>query len=327
MVENISVQLEESGNKLFAKKPTAYVFLAKDLFQISLFDEGENEVILDIAKKPKRGIFNFFISRFVIDDFLSSDGSNIPEFARDKVVSYLEELREDAAYSTNLKRARTLSDFGQHFASIVFLISAFETAMKDIFFRSNELWFFRLNTPSVELLDKYGTRLTGVDTNKFQVTVHFGDEKWGFTHEEYDQMKTWQRIHYRTSVFRICKQLGVLDDYLLHLRSNLLREIGSFEILKRTLELQRTRCGINFQMIDGKGGIRWSFGKFIGIDFNSVEKDLQVIKKATSVRHRVIHGFLDEISINETYVKEVEESVTRVVSYVKNEILEWSYVI
>lgn len=327
LVKAIAAQLEESGRKLFTKKPTAYVLMVRDKLLISLFDEGKNKVQLNIAKKAKRGLFNFFISLFVIDDFLSEEGDNIAEFAKDRVASYLEELREDAAYHANLERVQSLKKDHQYLAAIVFLVSAFETIMRDVFFHSNELWFFRLNSPSVELLDQFGTRLTGLETKECQVTIHYGEAEWGFTREESDRLETWQNILYRTTVFKICRQLGMLEEYLLHLYSNQLREIGDFEILKHTLESQGTQCPVNFQMIDGKGGIRWSFGRFIGIDFKEVEKDLQIIKEATAKRHRIVHGFLDEKQISATYVEEVEESVTRVVAYVKNEILEWSYVI
>ena len=327
LVNSIAAQLEKSGRKLFARKPTAYILIVRDKLLISLLDEGKNKVQLKTTSKAKRGLFNFFMSLFVIDDFLSEEGDNIAAFARDRVASYLEELREDAAYHANLERAQNLKKNHQYLAAIVFLVSAFETVMRDVFFHSNELWFFRLDSPSNELLDKLGTKLTGPQKKEYPVTIHYGEGEWGFTREESDRLEKWQKILYRTTVFKICRQLGILDEYLLHLYANQLHEIGDYEILKHTLESQGTQCPINFQMIDGKGGIRWSFNKFIGIDFKEVEKDLQIIKEATSKRHKIIHGFLDEKKISTTYVEEVEESVTRVVAYIKNEILEWSYVI
>lgn len=294
---------------------------------ISLSDEGKDHVELCQIKKPVNGLVNFFISRFVIDDFFSSEGDNIFAFASDRVAHYLDELREDAAYSANLKRVESLTKTGQYLAAIVFLISAFETSMKDIFFHSNDLWFFRLNTASRSLMDRFGTKLKLNETTNKRTTVCMGDERWSFTDEEYNLVKIWENLEYRNTVFRICKQLGILDDYLLGLYANYMHEIGDYEILKQTLESQGTQCIINFQMIEGKGGIRWAFGKFIGIQFNEVEQDLKKIKEAASIRHRIIHGFLDEKEVTEAYVNDVEASVKRVVAYIKNEILEWSYVL
>ena len=329
LLGQISIQLEESGHKLFVKKPTAHIFIIKDKFFISLFDEGKDNIQLNLTKKPEKGLVNFFISRFVIDDFLSAeDPDNIAEFARDRVAGHLEELREDAAYSSNLKRVQCLCKDGHYLAAIVFLISAFETSMKDMFFRSNELWFFiNDNSTDEKLLEKFGTRLDEKVSEEFQVTIHFGDKKWGFSREADERLEIWQNIGQKTAMFKVCKQLGILDEYLLRLYSNRLSEVGSYEILKETLSSQGTRCLINFQMIDGTGGIRWSFNKFLGIDFKEVDKDLLVIKEAAAKRHRIIHGFLDEKQITATNVKEVEASVIRVVAYVKNEVLEWSYVL
>jgi hypothetical protein len=294
---------------------------------ISLFDEGKDHVELCQIKKPANGLVNFFISRFVIDDFFSSEGDNIFAFASDRVAHYFDELREDAAYSANLKRVETLTEMGQYLAAIVFLISAFETSMKDIFFHSNDLWFFRLNTASRPLMDRFGTKLKPGETSNKRTTVCMGDDRWSFTDEEYNQVKIWENLEYRNTVFRICRQLGILGDYLLRLYANYMHEIGDYEILKKTLESQGTQCIINFQMIEGKGGIQWAFGKFIGIEFKEVEQDLKKIKDAISIRHRIIHGFLDEKKVTEAYVKDVEASVKRVVAYIRNEILEWSYVL
>jgi hypothetical protein len=176
-------------------------------------------------------------------------------------------------------------------------------------------------------LDQYGIRLGQKDMEKFRTTVVIGENRWGFTDENYERFKTWESIFYKTKVFKVCKQLGILEKYLLNLYSNHLREVGSYEILKRTLESEESRAAINFQMIDGKGGIRWSFSKFLGIDMKPIDRDLRVIKDSTSKRHKIIHGFLDDKQITQSYVKEVEDSVTRAVAFVKNAILDWSYVI
>lgn len=321
LIEQISVTLTETGHKLFVKKPTAYIYPVKDKFLISLFDEEMESVQINISSKPKKGLVNFYMSRYFIDDL---EPESITNFAEDKVSSYLEELREDTAYSKNLKRVQSLSESGHYLAAIVFLISAFETAMKGIFFRSNDLWFFWPEYLPDDFYDRYGKRISESESEKFDWQVHNGNRIWGFSKEGYDCLEKWRIIHNKKYVFNVSKQLGILDDYLLRLYSNQLNEIRSYEILKQTIENKGTRSAINFQMIEGTGGIRWTFKKFIGIDFNEVENDLQIIKEAAIKRHKIIHGFLDEKEIFETYVKEVEISVMKVVAFVRNEILEWS---
>jgi len=328
LIHNVASELEKSGKKLFKEKPTGYVFLARDQIFISLLDEGKTKVQLILTDRPKRGIMTFFLSRFILDDFFSLDEGFIEQFARDKVLEYLDEIREDAAYFANLKRVKNLVTDGHYAVAMVFLISAFENAMKDVFFRNNEFWLFHLREPSVQLLNKHGIKLDEKDEGRFRTTIVLGDEKWGFTDEKYELFKKWETVLYKTRIFRICKQLGILEEYLLNLYANSLQEIGYFELLKKTLEGKKGRNpAIKFQMVDGKKGIKWSFNKFFLIDMQTIDKDLDVIKHAAIKRHKIIHGFLDDKQITQDYVEEVEASVRKAVAFVKNGILDWTYVL
>jgi hypothetical protein len=323
IVEQILVNLTESNHIVFAKKPTVYIYPVRNRFLISLVDENKNDielVELKITDKPKKGALNFFVSSYFDEDWLFP-------FARDKVASYLEEARENKAYSINLKRSRSLNESGHYLASLVFLISAFETAMKDIFFRSNDLWFVWPAFFPEAIYDKYGERLpiNHLQDGQYEHYTWTSEKSWGFSGEGNECVKKWHNIQNGSFVFQVCGQLGILEEYLLKLYSNKLEEIRSYDILKHTLESKGARSAINFQIIDGTGGIKWAFKKFMNLDFTPVDKDLTVIKEAAEKRHKIIHGFLDEKEISADYVKDVETAVIKVVEYVKNDVLEWSY--
>lgn len=313
-IEIFLTELEKAGNSAFQKYPTVKIyFLKHDLIGITLINKRKDKIECEIVKKPKEGDYYFFISKSFLDDI------SVEWLAERKAKDFLEELQQDNAYSINIKRVESLIK-DDHFAvALVFLVSAFENAIKDIFFRHNELWFFTLQSGGVridipELKDLKVSNTISITSAEDQA--------------KYKVYKKWEKIGYWEEIYRICKKLRVLDDYLLRLMGNKFEEIGFFQILKYTLKKSYGEYStINFQRIYGRGGVKWCLNKFYSIDLAGMNKELQIFKEVIQKRHQIIHGSVKDDEIKKEYTEKAFTSLQKLISFIKDEMRTWYLVV
>jgi len=324
----ISRNLMRQNIKLFRVKPTVYVTVGNERLHISLADESKQRI--EVRLTPEKGIhpvFGFFMNRFMLKDFLSEENSYIDVFADAKIKDYVEETREINAYSRNLQRANSLIEDGHYYAAQIMLVSAFEVASKDVFFRNNSYWFITLDSPHEELYKKFGVELNGTNRiKKYRTMVHLGDTVYGFDDSSYDKLRRWESVLKSDEILHICRQLGIIDEYFQKLYGNSFQEIGYYEILKYVLQNSK-RKPLDFQMLDGTGGMKWSFKHFFNIDLDKLPIEMKVLKECFQKRHQIIHGELDDTTITKDSVSEFHAAVRKVISYLRDEIMTWEWVV
>ncbi len=173
LVEEIIKKLNNKKIQLFQNKPTINIFhLKNEIIGISLIDENQPDLKCKITHKPEKGKIYFFISKF----WLNYEFYDYQEFAEDKVQKIIEEIQSENAYSLNMKRVKDLIRDGHNAVAIVFLISAFENATKDLFLNYNELWFFPIEEiPNQDLLEEFGVRIDN-DNKNLKLFYFVGDE-------------------------------------------------------------------------------------------------------------------------------------------------------
>lgn len=338
IADEICNNLNNQKVSLFKARPSVYVSPVKDKFHaypgndkfhVLLVDRGRPKTRV-ITSRPKAGLLGFFIDRFMIDDFLKDNESAISFFASDKSNDFLEETKERNAYSSNLRRARELMFDNHHYAAVVILVSAFEVASRDMFFRNNQYWFITLGSPDEELYKRFGVRLEGDEkewgSKKFRTHIHLGDRVFGFDDANERLLRQWESVLLHDKILHICSQLGILDEYMRKLYGNSFHEIGDYEILKFVLMNSQNRP-LNFQMLEGRGGVKWCFKQFLDIDIVNLQKEVSILKDCFQLRHRIIHGEVEEKTITKKVVLDLEESVRKVISYIRNETSTWSWVL
>lgn len=105
-----------------------------------------------------------------------------------------------------------------------------------------------------------------------------GDITYGFDDASYDKVKKWESIYRNDEIFGICRQLGIVDEYFQKLYGNAFQEIDNYEILRYVLQNTRKRP-LDFQMLDGVGGMKWCFKRFFNIDVDELQTDMRVLKE------------------------------------------------
>ena len=323
LVEEIIKKLNYKNIQLFQNKPTINIFYLKnETIGISLSDENQLDLKCKITHKPEKGKIYFFISKFWLK--LAYEFFDYQEFAEDKVQKIIEEIHSENAYSLNMKRVRDLIRDGHNAVAIVFLISAFENATKDLFFNNNELWFFPIEeTTDQDLLDEFGIKIDD-DNKKFKPNFFLGDEGYYFDEEKYERFNKWNRIEHMNYIFNLCKSLRILDQYMLSLIGNDMKEIGFYEILKRTMIKSLKKFSkFNFQSIKGKGSVRWCFKNFFSLNLTPMNNELNLLQNVIDKRHEIIHGFLEDDKISKTFVENSYDAVNQIISFLKDQIYEW----
>jgi len=153
-----------------------------------------------------------------------------------------------------------------------------------------------------------------------------GDEYYGFDDHNEDPLNKWEEILRNDEILGICRQLGVADEYFRKLFGNSFEEIGDYEILKYVSQESRKRP-INFQTLEGIGGMKWSYKAFFSIDIDKLATEAKVIKECLALRHRIIHGEVDDSAITREAVLEFEDAVRKIISYLRDEIMTWGHVV
>ncbi len=324
LVEEIIKKLNNKKIQLFQNKPTINIFHLKKIIGISLIDENQPDLKCKITQKPEKGKVYFFINKF----WLYYEFFNNQEFAEDKVQKIMEEIQSENAYSLNMKRVKDLITDGHNAVAIVFLISAFENATKDLFLNNNELWFFPLEEASnQDLLEEFGVRIEDDDKNiKPFYPIKYGE--WYFEHENYEKYNKLRRIENKNYIFNLCKSLRILEQYKLSLIGNNTKEIGFYEILKRVIIKSLGKVSIlNFQSISGKGSAKWCFKKFLFIDLTPINSDLRALQNVIDKRHKIIHGFLEDDKVSKSFAENSYDVVFKIISFIKDLIYEWYQVV
>lgn len=327
LAQAVSDELKTRDVYSFNNKPTVYLSIKNEDLYIILSDEGHDEIRIEITSERKRGVIGFFIAKWVLEDFFSLDAGYISSFSEDKVEDYIQDTLEMNAYSKNLQRVENLVNDGHYYAALVILISAFEVASRDIFFRNNEMWFFTADGRSMDLYDQFGHKLRPDEKgDEYRTKVHLGDAVYGFTDTNYSLLKNWESVGRGNYVLNVCRQLGIREEYLQNLYGNSYKEINFYEILKRVL-LNSSRRPINFQILDGTGGMKWSYKRFFSIDLEALGNDIRVIRENLTKRHQIIHGHLEDDQVTKNDVLELQSAIKRIIDYLRDQIKIWEYIL
>jgi hypothetical protein len=156
--------------------------------------------------------------------------------------------------------------------------------------------------------------------------VHLGDTAYGFNDPNYNKLKQWESVLFNNEVLSICRQIGIIDEYIQKLYGNSFHEIDSYEILRYVLQNGRRRP-LNFQMLNGTGGIKWLYKHFFAIDLDGLPQEMKVLKECFQKRHQIIRGELDDTAITKESVSEFHATVRKVISYIRDEIMTWNWIL
>ncbi len=315
--------LQKEGFTLFQEKPTVEVFpKRKNLVGLSLIGEKNTDLKCIFVDNPRRGDDYLFVS---VEEIKQE--RILKELGKIYALRKLAQLSAVNAYSINLQRVENLLKDGHHAVAFVFLVSAFENITRDLFFLYNELWFpLDVDEFDEEVYEKIGVVIDPemdedfMDVFYSKVKVVNG-RKIGIDHKKLDLAKKWQNLRYWEKIHKICKKLGVYNEYLLKKQGNNGEEIGRFEILKEILEKKAKEMKIlNFQMVSKKWGIKKLFKTFFNINLEGFNETLTFIENYISKRHNIIHGTLKDEQINAHMVLDFKSRILKVISYLRDEI-------
>ncbi len=320
-VEVIIDELNNNNLKLFKDQPTVYTFrVDENTLGLSLIDEGKSTIEVNLNQNSQSGKKYLFLNKTLSIETLEID-------AKIKAKELIQEEIEENAYKLNLERVNELIN-NKHFSvALVFIVSAFENALKDIFFRHNYLWFKHIENKSYnfedDLFQKYAIKIKGSMERQYWQIREIDGEQWGLMSGNKEWLYKWGDSAYKEYVFKICYELRIFNDYLMKLIGTKFVEIRSYDILKNLLEkLSRSSRGINFQRFKDIGGVNWCFNKFYELEFTDLNKEVEILKSVIKKRHRIIHGFLDDNQISKEEVEEARDALVKFISFVKDKIYE-----
>ena len=96
--------------------------------------------------------------------------------------------------------------------------------------------------------------------------------------------------------------------------------------MKRVL-LNSSRRPINFQILDGTGGMKWSYKRFFSIDLETLGNDIRVIRENLTKRHKIIHGHLEDDQVTKDNVLELQSAIRRIIDYLRDQVKIWEYIL
>lgn len=315
--------LESKGIEYFNGKPAVEIaHRGKDLM-ISLIDANLDEITCELIQTPRKGKKHIFIDKNKVLNDHDPFSFNYLQFKAIK-----EELEEDNAYNINIERVKQLINNGHYAVALVFIVSAFEAVMSDIFFHFSELWFDNeistIHEYKDELYLKYGMVIE--DTSNTQQYPHqktIDGQTLGIPLGHLGKCQKWAQLDVRNHIFRSCKNLNVLIDYISQLQSNKFEEIEHFEILKKILKGKPddTLQIINFQDLSGdKKGVKKVFKKFYNIDFRELQEEIQFFQGILKKRHRIIHGKLRDTEIEQELIEGALNTLDRIKNYIRDKL-------
>ena len=297
--------LKNKGLTLFQGTPTVEIFpKTEELIGIALLGENNAHFRIDFVNDPRLGDEYLFVP---IEEL--KEESKLKELGEVHGIWKLALIREDNAYNTNIQRVEKLLDDGHYAVALVFLVSAFENSTKELFFLYNKIWFsYDEEDFDDDIYLKVGTRFgskidDSVISGYFSRYKEINGKRIGIDKTKLEMAKAWKKTIYWEKIHKICKKLGVYDEYILKKQGNNGMEIGRFEILKEILEKSaREMRGLNFQRIYKNGGINKLFSSFFNISFDSFKETLKNLDNYIRMRHSIIHGTLKDEEIKENTV-------------------------
>ncbi len=326
VIEIFLNELKTEGFTLFQNQPTVEVFFKGEKFVgVSLIDENNEEINCYLNNNPRSGKVYLY---FPIEQL--NDDHSLPFLGKTNTYRLLEQIKATNAYNINLERVDKLLEDGHYSVALIFLVSAFENVSKDLFFLHHELWFSReleeVDKFSEDILKKIGTTIDPKIKDEFKNTYFsyygtvdgkiIGIEKEKFAiAEKWRNLRKWELIH------KVCRDLGIYNDYIQKKMGNQGKEIGRFELLKEILEKRsRDLDVLNFQKISGKRGVKKSFETFFNIRLDDFKNELELIKENIKIRHQIIHGTLKDENISEQMVRDFRAAIEKFITYLGEKI-------
>ena len=314
--------LQKEGITLFQGKPTIEVFpKRKNLVGLALIDDKNTELNCIFVNNPRQGDDYIFVS---VEEIKQEN--MLKELGENYAFRKIDEKRVDNAYAINLQRVENLLSDRHYAVALVFLVSAFENIIRDLFFLHNESWFVPDDEFDDEIYEKLGVIIDPKISESFIPSYYsrvkeVNGKNIGIDRTKLDIAKKWNNVRYWEKIHKISKKLGVYNEYILKKQGNNGKEIGRFEILKEILEKRAKEMKIlNFQKVSGKWGIKKLFQTFFNIDLNGFKKTLTFLDVNIKKRHKIIHGTLQDDQIDEYMVLDFKSRILKVVSYLRDEL-------
>jgi len=326
VIEIFLNELKTEDFTLFQNQPTAEVFFkGGDFVGVSLIDENNAEINCYLADNPRSGKYYLF---FTIEEL--NDDNSLQFLGKTNCYKILDQFKADNAYSINLLRVDQLLKDGHYSIALIFLVSAFENILKDLFFLHHKLWFSlefeEVDDFSEDILKKVGTIIDPKIDDSYKQTMfsyikEIDGKIIGIEREKLATANKWKDLRYWERIHKVCKDLGIINEYLQKKMGNQGEEIGGFEILKEILEKSARDIGIlNFQRIYGTGGVKKSFETFFDIKLDPFKDELNLIAENIKRRHQIIHGILKDDKIDERMVKDFKAAIGKFITYLGEKI-------
>jgi len=315
IIEIILSDLKKADKYGFTNNPSAEVFYKKDFIGVSLVDDDNTQVVCKLSQNPRKGLRYIYFKRkeLMAQTYLS--------LAKLELQRIIYEIDLDNAYNTNLRRVDDLIKDKYYAIALVFLVSAFENTIREIFFFHHSKWFTRemINHHffDEEVYKKIGKEIEA-DNDKeseyFEIR-EVNSQLIGISATDLEKADSWQSIVHWSRIYRVCRSLGIYNDYVHKVIANKGVEIGYYEILKDMLTKRRV---LNFQGIYKKPNLVWLFKKFYNLDLKlSFQEELDIIRDGISKRHELIHATLKEEEITKEYVEKFKSAILNFIEFLK----------
>jgi len=244
--------LKNEGFALFQMKPTIEIFpKTKELIGIALIRDNNPDFRIDFVNDPRQGEDYLFVS---IEELKEED--NLKELGEVYGIWKLALMSVDNAYNINNLRVKKLLEDRHYAVALVFQVSAFENITRELFFLYNNIWFLHDEDDFSDDIYKkvvitFGHKIDeSIISGYFSRYKEINGKRIGIDNTKLEIAKKWKKTRYWEKIHKICKKLGVYDEYILKKQGNDGMEIGRFEILKEILEKRANKMRVlNFQRI------------------------------------------------------------------------------
>ncbi len=322
IIQSLKDEIEKRKIYCFKKELTVYYSNFHNAYYFKVCDEGKKRFCLIREKEvvDKNIIFSFFLKEEVLIDDISAESLYLsPEFIDSIIRHRVGNISVVDAYTQNLKRIDNLIKDQHYYAALILIVSAFENAVKKLFFENSSVWVFPSNEIfDYDLANKYGSLEKKEETMS---TVYATDKiVYYFDHYNGNVFSSLVKIKHRMEIYQIVKKTGLFNEYFERLSCNNFEEVGLVEILRNLLEEGYRRSNLNFQKINGECGVKWTMKNFFSIDLNPIEKELKKLDEIFSIRHRVVHGYVQDSEIDPRIINESKEDLRKVLLYLDHEI-------